>query len=155
VQSFLQRFCGYSLTGATDEHALLFLFGTGGNGKTTFIETMAAVLGTYWTNAGMETFLASNAPQHPTDLAKLRGARLVTAVETQKGRRWDETRLKALTGGDTISARFMHHDFFDFRPSFKLLIAGNYKPVLATVDAAMKRRLIMVPFCVQVPRDEQ
>jgi putative DNA primase/helicase len=155
VQLFLQRFCGYALTGCTDEHALLFLFGTGANGKTTFIETMAAVLGTYWTNASMDTFLASATPQHPTDLAKLHSARLVTAVETQKGRRWDESRIKAITGGDTISARFMHRDFFDFRPTFKLLIAGNHKPVLSTVDEAMKRRLVMVPFNVQVPPEER
>ena len=86
----------------------------------------------------MGTFIATSGERHPTDLAKLRGARLVVAQETQKGRRWDETKIKALTGGDKITARFMRQDFFDFDPTFKLFIAGNHKPRLHTVDEAMR-----------------
>ena len=97
----------------------------------------------------MDTFIASNTERHPTDLAKLRGARLVVAQETQKGRRWDETKIKALTGGDRITARFMRQDFFDFAPTFKLFIAGNHKPRLGSVDEAMRRRLLLVPFTVR------
>jgi putative DNA primase/helicase len=93
--------------------------------------------------------------QHPTDLAKLHGARLVTAQETQRGRRWDETKIKALTGGDEISARFMRADFFDYVPTFKLLIAGNNRPRLSNVDEAIRRRLLLVPFTVQIPTGER
>jgi putative DNA primase/helicase len=151
LQKFLQRYIGYCLTGCTDEHCFLFLYGTGANGKSTFVNAIARVFGDYCTNASMDTFLASNSPQHPTDLAKLHGARLVTAQETQKGRRWDEIKIKALTGGDRISARFMRADFFDYVPTFKLLIAGNHRPRLSHVDEAMRRRLMLVPFTVQIP----
>ena len=103
----------------------------------------------------MGTFIASNAERHPTDLAKLRGARLVVAQETQRGRRWDETKLKALTGGDKLTARFMRQDFFDFTPTFKLFIAGNHKPRIGSVDEAMRRRLLLVPFTVRIPAAER
>jgi len=92
----------------------------------------------------MGTFIAGNAERHPTDVAKLRGKRLVIAQETQEGRRWDETKIKALTGGDMLTARFMRQDFFDFRPTFKLFIIGNHKPRLSNVDPAMRRRLLLV-----------
>jgi putative DNA primase/helicase len=82
----------------------------------------------------------SNHDRHPTDLAGLRGARLVTAVETEEGRRWAESRIKSLTGGEKISARFMRQDFFEFLPQFKLIIAGNHKPGLRSVDEAIRRR---------------
>ena len=99
----------------------------------------------------METFTASTNDRHPTELAMLRGARLVTAVETEEGRRWSESRIKALTGGDQITARFMNRDFFTYRPAFKLLIAGNHKPRLRTVDEAIRRRFHMIPFTVSIP----
>ena len=85
----------------------------------------------------------------------LRGARLVTAIETEEGRRWNESRIKALTGGDRISARFMRQDFFEFAPQFKLVIAGNHRPQLRNVDEAMRRRLHLVPFEVQIPEHER
>jgi putative DNA primase/helicase len=152
---FLRRWCGYCCTGFTNEHVFAFAYGTGANGKSTFINTVHGIMGDYAAVADMSTFLASNAERHPTDLAKLRGARLVVAIETQKGRRWDETKIKALTGGDRISARFMRQDFFDFTPNFKLLICGNHKPRLTSIDEAMKRRLLLVPFTVQIPVAER
>ena len=152
LQGFLQRYIGYCCTGFTTEHVFVFAYGTGANGKSTFINTIAGILGDYATVADMSTFIASNHERHPTDLAKLRGARLVVAQETQKGRRWDETKIKALTGGDKITARFMRQDFFDFMPTFKLFIGGNHKPRLSNVDEAMRRRLLLVPFTVQIPR---
>jgi putative DNA primase/helicase len=85
----------------------------------------------------------------------LHGSRLVVAQETQKGRRWDETKIKALTAGDRITVRFMRQDYFDFTPTFKLLIGGNHKPRLFTVDDAMRRRLLLLPFTVQIPTAEQ
>jgi putative DNA primase/helicase len=155
LQQFLQRYVGYCLSGLTTEHRFVFAYGTGANGKGTFVKTVAGILGDYATAADMGTFIATNNERHPTDLAKLAGARLVVAQETERGRRWDESKIKNLTGGDTISARFMRQDFFDFVPSFKLLIAGNHKPRMSSVDEAMRRRLLLVPFTVQIPAGER
>ncbi len=147
---FLKRMAGYSLTGSTRDHALFFSYGTGGNGKGVFLNTLTGVLGDYATIAPMETFVASPNDRHPTDLASLRGARMVTAQETEEGRRWAESRIKSLTGGDPITARFMRQDFFTFTPQFKLVIAGNHKPGLRNVDEAMRRRFHMIPFTVTI-----
>jgi putative DNA primase/helicase len=146
---FLQQWMGYCLTGLTTEHALLFLYGPGGNGKSVAIETQLAILGDYAATAPMETFAAARGERHPTDLAMLRGARLVTASETEEGRAWNEARVKQLTGGDLITARFMRQDHFTYCPQFKLEIAGNYPPVLHNVDDAMRRRLNIIPFVAQ------
>ncbi len=153
--AFLQRMAGYSLTGSTREHALFFLYGTGANGKTVFISTLSRILGSYHVTAPIETFTASSADRHPTELANLMGARLVTAVETEEGRRWPEARIKTLTGGDTVSARFMRQDFFEYTPQFKLLISGNHKPGLRSVDEAMRRRMNLIPFTVTIPLGER
>jgi putative DNA primase/helicase len=123
---FLGQWAGYCLTGSTREHALLFLHGGGGNGKS--------------------VFLAAQGDKHPADIAMMRGARMVVASETEEGRQWAEAKIKALTGGDKITARFMRQDFFTFTPAFKLTVAGNHKPGLRNVDEAMRRRFLMVPF---------
>jgi putative DNA primase/helicase len=143
---FLQQWGGYSLTGETREHALVFGFGNGKNGKSVWLNTHTGILKDYAATAAMDTFTASKSDRHPTDLAMLRGARLVSASETEEGRAWAESRIKQLTGGDQISARFMHKDFFTFRPSFKLTIIGNHKPILKNVDDAARRRFNLVPF---------
>jgi putative DNA primase/helicase len=143
---FLQQWCGYSLTGVTREHALVFVYGPGGNGKSVFLNIVTNILHAYATTAAMDTFTASNSDKHPTDLAMLRGARLVTASETEDGRAWAESRIKQMTGGDKIAARFMRQDFFEFTPQFKLTIVGNHKPVLRNVDEAARRRFLIVPF---------
>jgi putative DNA primase/helicase len=153
--AYLQRVCGYALTGSIKEHALFFLYGTGANGKTVFINTIRGIFGDYHTTAPIETFTVTNSAQHPTDLAGLMGARLVTAVETEEGRQWAEAKIKALTGGDEISARFMRQDFFTFTPVFKLMVAGNHKPRLRSVDEAIRRRLQMIPFDVTIPVDDR
>ena len=153
--AFLQRMSGYALTGSTEEHALFFHHGVGANGKTTFINVLSAIVGDYHKTAPIETFIASHTEHHPTDLAGLHGARLVTSVETEEGRRWAENKIKALTGGDEISARFMRQDFFEFTPHFKLLIAGNHKPSLRSVDEAIRRRLHLIPWNVVIPFDER
>ncbi|HZL60315.1 MAG TPA: phage/plasmid primase, P4 family [Stellaceae bacterium] len=155
LELFLQRVAGYCLTGATSEHALFFGHGTGANGKSVFVNTLAGVMGDYATTAAMETFTASKSDRHPTDLAGLRGARLVTATETEEGRRWAEARIKTLTGGDKVSARFMRQDFFEFVPQFKLLIVGNHKPGLRGVDEAIRRRMNLIPFAVTIPEAER
>lgn len=146
---FLQQWCGYCLTGVTQEHALAFVHGNGGNGKSVFINILTAILKDYATTAAMETFTAGKFAQHPTDLAMLRGARLVTASETEEGRAWAEARIKQMTGGDQITARFMRQDFFTFKPQFKLTIIGNHQPVLHNVDDAARRRFNIIPFIHQ------
>ncbi len=153
--AYLRRVLGYALTGLTRDHALFFGYGTGANGKSVLLSTVAGILGDYHKTAPIETFTASNADRHPTDLAGLRGARLVTATETEEGRRWAESRIKQLTGGDTIAARFMRQDFFEYRPAFKLVIAGNHKPSLRSVDEAIRRRFHLIPFAVTIPVEER
>lgn len=155
LQAYLQRMVGYCLTGATTAHALFFLYGTGANGKSVFVNTLATILGDYATSAPMDTFMEARGDRHPTDLAGLRGARFVSSIETEQGRRWNESKVKAITGGDKVSARFMRQDFFEYLPQFKLVIAGNHKPAIRNVDEAMKRRLHLIPFTVTVPPDKR
>jgi putative DNA primase/helicase len=152
---YLQRALGYTLTGDIREHAMFFLYGTGANGKSVLVSTISGILGNYHKTAPIETFTVTGVPSHPTDLAGLMGARLVAAVETEEGRRWAESKIKALTGGDQISARFMRQDFFEFTPCFKLVIARNHKPGLRSVDEAIRRRLHLVPFAVTIPPENR
>lgn len=147
--AYLQRLAGYSLTGSTREHVMAFLYGPGGNGKGTFLNTLVKLFGTYAKVASMDTFTASKFDRHPVDLADLVGARVVTAQETQEGRAWDETKVKAITGGDPIKARFMRENPFTYMPQFTLLFAGNHRPHFSTVDDAMRRRFHLVPFMVK------
>jgi putative DNA primase/helicase len=123
---FLQRFLGYCLTGHVNEHVLVFLFGTGANGKSVFVSTITGIFNDYAVTAPMEMFLESRIDRHPTEIAKLKGARLVVAHETQKGRRWDEAKIKNLTGGDKLTGRFMRGEgsFRDWRSRNALLTAA-------------------------------
>jgi putative DNA primase/helicase len=154
-QAFLQRMAGYLLTGSTREHALFFLYGTGANGKSVFVNTLLGLLGDYAVPAPIETFTATQNEKHSTELAWLRGARLVAASETEQGRRWSESRIKTLTGGDKIAARFMKQDFFEYTPEFKLVIGGNHQPALRGVDEGIRRRMNLLPFTVTIPADER
>jgi putative DNA primase/helicase len=152
---FLQQWCGYSLTGVTWAHALVFVYGPGGNGKSVFLNVLTGILKDYAATAAMDTFTASRSEKHTTDLAMLRGARLVTASETEEGRAWAEARIKQMTGGDPITARFMHRDNFTFIPQFKLTIVGNHHPVLRNVDDAARRRFNIVPFTRKPARPDR
>jgi putative DNA primase/helicase len=144
--AYLQRLFGYSLTGSTREHALIFVHGPGGTGKSSFLKAMAYTLGTYARTSPISTFTESPHEAHPTELARLKGARLVSANETEEGRRWAEAKIKSLTGGDVIAARFMRADFFEYTPQFKLLVVGNHRPRFRSPDSAIRRRLHLVPF---------
>jgi len=155
LQAFLRRVVGYCLTADTREQALFFLYGTGANGKSVFLSTVTGIVNDYSKSAPIETFVASRSEHHPTDLAGLQGARLVTVTETEDGRRWAESKIKSLTGGDRISARFMRQDYFEFTPVLKLVIAGNHKPGLRSVDEAIRRRLHLIPFTVTIPPAER
>jgi putative DNA primase/helicase len=143
---YLQRLVGYGLTGETREESFTFFHGPGGNGKGVFLGSVQEIMGQYATQASTDVFLEAKNDRHPTDLAALAGARAVIASESGDGKRWDEQRVKALTGRDVVSARFMRGDFFTFKPQFKLFIASNHKPRIRTVDDAMRRRLHLVPF---------
>jgi P4 family phage/plasmid primase-like protien len=147
-QAFLKRGAGYTLTGLVNEHVLFFLYGTGRNGKGVLLNTLFWLLGDYAVVAPMETFVETHGQRHPTDLAGFRGKRLVMAQEVDDGLRWAESKIKTLTGGDAITARFMRQDFFDYWPQFKLWIGGNHKPGLRGVDVAIRERFHMLPFMV-------
>lgn len=155
LQSYLQRLAGYCLTGSTDEQAFVFLYGSGANGKSVFIQTIAAVLGDYACTATLDTFMASPGSRHLTELAGLRAARLVVVPETEVGRTWSEARIKTVTGGEKILANFMHRDHFEFTPQFKLIVAGNHRPALSSVGESMRRRLHVVRFDVTVPPENR
>lgn len=143
---FLKAWCGYTLTGLTREHALLFIYGPGGNGKSVFLNTIAGIMGDYCETASIDTFTASRFEKHSTDIASLAGARMVSTSETEEGQAWAEAKIKSMTGGDKLKARFMRQDNFEFQPKFKLVIVGNHRPVLHNVDDAAKRRFNIVPF---------
>lgn len=151
LQRYLARLAGYCLTGSTREQTFAFIHGPGGNGKSVFLQTIAGVMGDYAATATLDTFMASSQSRHLTELAGLRAARLVLVPETEAGRSWAEARIKTVTGGENLRANFMRQDHFEFRPQFKLIVAGNHRPELRNVGPAMKRRLHLVPFEVKIP----
>ncbi len=154
--TFLQRSVGYSLSGQTSEQYFFFCYGPGANGKTTFLEIIRDILGGYGQQAEFSTFLrkahGSDGPRN--DIANLQGARLVVAAELAGGRQFDESVLKQLTGGDSVRARYLYADEFEFRPEFKLWLAANQLPKLRP-DHAMMRRIALIPFDVIIPRQNQ
>ncbi|PZX44575.1 P4 family phage/plasmid primase-like protein [Roseinatronobacter thiooxidans] len=153
--AFMQRAAGYALTGETREHKLLFLYGTGRNGKSVFLNMLFDIWGDYAKRAAAQTFLNTNGDKHPTDVAGLQGARLVAGSELPKGKTWDESVIKDLTGGDKMTARYMRQDFFDFDPQLTLMIAGNNQPSFRGVDEAIRARVVLVPFTVTIPPERR
>jgi P4 family phage/plasmid primase-like protien len=149
LQGYLQRIAGYALTGSSREEKLFFIYGKGSNGKTKFLEALRGAFGDYAVNASMDTFVVKHGERHPTDIARLVGARLVTASETTEGRHWDQALVQQMTGGDKLTARFMRQDFFEYTPQFTLMITGNHAPNLSSVDDAARRRLRIIPFTFQ------
>ncbi len=146
VARFVQRFAGYSLTGSTRERAFVMLWGRGKNGKSTLVELVQEMLGDYGTNTDVETILMQHQRGVNNDVAALRGARFVSTAEVEQGRRLAESKLKALTGSDTVTARFLYGEPFSFRPEFKLWISTNNKPVIEGTDEAIWDRVRLVPF---------
>lgn len=155
VREYLQRFCGYALTGSSREHVLAFWHGGGRNLKGTIAHAIRRAMGDYGLEIAAETLMESHHDRHPTELAVLRGARFVVGSEVDTGRSWNESRLKRLTGGDPISARYIGKDLFEFEPSHTLLIVGNSKPGLRQVDEAIRSRLHLVEFAVTIPEAER
>lgn len=147
---FVQRAVGYSLTGTVGEQCLFFCHGHGDNGKSTFLNVLQRLLGEYAAAAEPDLLLATTHERHPAGMADLLGRRLVVVQEVDEGRRLAEATVKQLTGGDTIKARRMRENFFDFRPTHKLWMAANHRPQVRGTDHAIWRRIRMVPFLAQI-----
>lgn len=155
MKSFLQRAAGYSLTGDISEQVLFILYGTGENGKSTFLDVLEALFGDYALHTPTETLMVKKNSGIPNDLARLAGARLVTAVEVEDGHRMSESVVKQWTGGDTITARFLNREFFQFKPHGKIWLAVNHKPQIGGTDHAIWRRIRLVPFAVRISPEER
>ena len=148
---FLQQWAGLALSGDVSEHVFAFFHGGGGNGKGTFLNAVLAIMGSYGAQINAATLMSGASDRHLTEVASLRGVRFAVAPEVTEGKAWDEERIKTMSGGDKMRARFMRQDEFEFQPKFKITISGNHQPILRNVDEAMKRRLRIVPF-VRVPK---
>lgn len=156
---YIQKAVGYSLTGSTQEQCAFFLYGSGQNGKSTFLDVITEILGDYAVNIQPETIMVKQAQSGPTsDIARLKGARMVTTVEPNDGARLNEGLLKQLTGGDKVTAAAKYENEFEFTPEFKLWMGTNYKPYIRGTDVGIWRRIHLIPFTVQIPearRDKQ
>lgn len=155
LYNYLRRFVGYLLVADVSDQSLHFLHGTGANGKSVFCEVLQRLLGDYAITVSPDMIMLRRHGGIPNDVARLRGVRAALMNETSQGSRFDEAKLKDLTGGDSLSARFLHQEFFDFRPSHRLVIRGNHKPAINGTDEGIWRRLRLVPFTVSIPPDEQ
>lgn len=149
---YVQKAVGYSLTGSTKEQVMFILYGNGRNGKSIFIDTISDALGTYAKSMQADSIMVKQgATGANSDIARLEGARLVTSSEPNDGLRLDEGLVKQLTGGDTVTARFLYGKEFEFKPEFKLWLATNHKPIIRGTDDGIWRRLMLIPFAVKIP----
>lgn len=155
VIEYVQRAVGYTLTGDTREQCLHLLHGAGQNGKSTFLEVIADLLGDYGMQADFTTFLDGKHGGPRDDIARLAGARMVRSSEVGEGKRLNESLVKSLTGQDTIAARFLYSETFEFHPVFKLWFAANHRPVIRGTDLAIWRRIRLIPFMVTIPPDDR
>ena len=151
---YLYRFGALCLSGDTSNQSLAFFYGVGQNGKGVFLKALLEIMGDYAIAADASVFMASGAEKHPTAIARLNGARAVIVDETEQGMRWNEQRVKRVTGGIKIEAHFMGQDDFEFMPRFKLAMAGNHKPVLRGIGKSMQRRIHLIP-CLHVVPDAE
>lgn len=152
---FVQRAVGLSLCGEHLEEKLFFAYGTGKNGKSVFFNVLRMIFGDYFQKAPTEMLLMKFNDSIPNDIARLPGARIVVAEELPENRSLDENKIKNLTGGDMITARFLHKEFFDFSPAYSLWIYGNHKPNIKGTDEGIWRRICLIPFLVTIPEDQR
>lgn len=151
---FVQRLAGYSSLGVVTRHILPFLIGPGGNGKSVFLDVLRALLGDYAATTPAK-FLMAGINQHETEIARLSGLRLVISSEVNEEDRFDEAKVKLLTGGDALTARFMHQNHFTFTPTHTLWLMGNHQPRVSSGGDSFWRRLRLVPFNYTVPKEER
>lgn len=149
-----QKSMGYSLSGDVKEQCLFILWGTGANGKSTFLNTLQTLFGDYACSTGTETFMKKTSEQS-NDLARLKDIRLVTTMEVEQGKALSESLIKQITGGDEITARFLYGEFFSFKPTFKIYMATNHKPKIRGADNGIWRRIKMIPFTVTIPPEQR
>jgi P4 family phage/plasmid primase-like protien len=152
---YMWRWFGYILTGSCREESFLFCHGSAASGKSTMVDVISAIMGTYARSCKPSMFEETKNEGHPTELAELAGARLAYASESSEGARFHEARIKWLTGGDTLSARFMRADNFQFKPTHKIIIHGNHKPSLRSTGEEMRRRIHLIEFPGSIPEDER
>lgn len=152
---FLQKAVGYSLTGDTSEQVLFFLYGTGRNGKSTFVNTIREILGDYGKQTNADTFTVKRSDRVNNDIAALKGARFVSATESEEGARLAESLVKQLTGGEAIQARFLYQENFEYIPQFKIFFTTNHKPVIKGSDEGIWRRIRLIPFTVTIPEEKK
>jgi putative DNA primase/helicase len=152
---FLQTASGWAVTGDTSEQCLFILFGSGANGKSTFLNTLMKILGNYAIASSTETFMKKTNEQISNDIARLRGTRFVTTTEAEQGRRLSEPLIKQITGNDVMTARFLYGEYFDFVPTFKIWMATNHKPLIRGTDHGIWRRIKLIPFTTTVSPDRQ
>jgi putative DNA primase/helicase len=155
VISFVQTAAGWALTGDISEQTMFILFGSGANGKSTFLNTIMYLLGDYAIATPTETFMRKNGDQYTNDIARLRGTRFVTTTEAEQGRRLSEPLIKKITGNDQMTARFLYGEFFNFTPTFKIFMATNHKPVIKGTDHGIWRRIKLIPFTTRIPEEKQ
>jgi putative DNA primase/helicase len=155
VVEFIHRFFGYCLSGLVTEQVLLFMEGTGGNGKTTALLMIMHVLGDYAIQGAPGLLLAKRNESHPTEVADLEGTRFVANSEVEKGKPFAESLIKQLTGSDKIRARRMRQDFYEFEPTHKLCIAANHRPIIKGNDEGIWRRVIRIPWNVQISPEKK
>ena len=151
---YMQRVIGYSMTASTREHCMFILYGHGRNGKNIFTEAIAGVLGDYALNCPSSMFVQKQNPGIPNDVARLKGARFVSASETNMNVNMDEELIKQLTGNKIITARFLNKEYFDFEATFKIFLATNHKPNIRGTDTGIWSRINMIPFNLTVTPDK-
>jgi putative DNA primase/helicase len=152
---FLQSAAGYALTGNMSEQAMFMLYGSGANGKSTFLNVLMNILGGYATSTPTETFMKQQGDRISNDIARLRGTRFVTTSEAEQGRRLSEGLIKDITGNDKMTARFLYGEFFNFYPTFKIFMATNHKPNIKGTDDGIWRRIRLIPFTTKIPVEQQ
>jgi P4 family phage/plasmid primase-like protien len=153
--SFIQRALGLTLCGDGLEEILFFAFGTGKNGKSIFFNVITSLFGSYFMKAPTSMIIMKKADGIPNDIAMLPGARLVVPGEIEEGKRLDEAVVKDLTGNDVISARFLHKEFFKFKPTHTLWLYGNHKPLIRGSDEGIWRRICLIPFKVTIAPEKR
>lgn len=154
VIRYIQKALGYSLTGSTREQIMFILFGKGRNGKSIFVETIAEILGDYSNNMQAKSLMVKKNDNVNTDIARLSKARFVTSSEPNEGFRFDEGLIKQITGGDKVTARFLYAEEFEYTPKFKIWVSTNHKPIIRGTDDGIWRRLVLIPFDVQIPEEK-
>lgn len=152
--AYVKRVVGHALTGDVTEKAIFFLYGDGNNGKTTFLETIRAVLGDYAGQIPIESLMVKQGDGISNDIACIKGLRFVTSSEAEQGKKLAEPKVKQLTGMGKLKARFLYGEFFEFDPTFKIFMDANHKPEIRGTDSAIWNRIKLIPFTIEIPPEK-